>query len=115
MTQSLNFSKDEQGTPAYAADFPTVRSCVLLAASGNATYTVPSDSNYTMGIIYSTIPDVWICVNGNAVPPTLGTFSDTGSISNFGQIKVKANDTVNFYNASSASIKIGLVLYPRAD
>lgn len=110
----LNFGKDQQGTPAFSIGVPSVKRCVLIAAAGHASFTVPS-SPYTKWIMafgYGSNPDVYVAVNTPAAPPTTGAFTDTGSLPpNVGQINVNAGDIVDVYNNGSSSIDLGFLLY----
>jgi hypothetical protein len=111
MTQELKFSKDANGSCAYAPEFPsTAYSCTLVAAS-EKTITVPSDvDRWILAIGYSGSPVVWVAKNETAAPPSGGDFASTTSILNPAQVTVYAGDVISLYN-NGITQDIGISLY----
>lgn len=111
MTQ-LNFGRDVQGFNAYAPNFSDKTFSVALAAAGNSTVTVPSSTqNWIAAFSYQPGSDIWVALNTSAAAPVGGTFAANSSELLPGSRKVKAGDTINFYNNGASTADIGVMLY----
>ncbi len=120
MTTKLNFGTDVQGYNSYAPPPSNTMYKVQLAASGNATLTLPIDSPYWI-LAYSFTPgsEIWVAYNTTAVAASSGTFAASTSELNPGARIVTSTNTttsgssattINFLNngASTANIWVGL-------
>lgn len=120
MTTKLNFGRDIQGFNTFAPPPSTDMFKVQLAASGNATVTLPTNVAYWV-VAYSFTPgsEIWVAYNTSAVAPSSGTFSSSTSEMNPGARVVPSTvttstgtvaTTINLLNngLSTANLWIGL-------
>lgn len=108
----LNFGRDVQGMNAYAPAISDIMYSCGLASADDQQITVPS-SNQNWIAVFSYQPGgtIWVAVNDTAEPPAAGTFTTTTSFLLPAQLKVKAGDTISFYNNSATDQDIGVALY----
>lgn len=119
MTTKLNFGRDIQGYNSFAPPVSTNMYSATLAASGNATITLPTNVPYWI-VAFSFQPgsDIWVRFNGNAAAPAGATFAATTSellpgariVSCFQSDGITAT-TINLLNNGSSSADIWVGLY----
>jgi hypothetical protein len=118
MTQ-LNFGKDVQGYNAYAPAPSTNMFSATIAASGNATITLPTSVSQWI-VVFSFTPGstVWVSYNGSAAIPVGSTFAATTSELNPGARILPALQsdritptTINLLNNGSAGSDVWVALY----
>lgn len=121
MSTKLNFGRDIQGYNAYAPPPASDKYSVVLAAGGNATLTLPTNSPYWI-ISFSFQPgsDVWVAYNGNAAAPAGATFATTTSELLPGSRTLQSTNTtssgtvattINMLNNGTGTADIGVILY----
>lgn len=120
MTTKLGFASDIQGYNSYAPPPSNTMYRVQLAASGNATLTLPTDSaNWIIAFASTPGSEIWVAYNTTAVAPSTGAFVASTSEMNPGARVVPSTvttvsgttaTTINLLNngASTANIWIGL-------
>ena len=114
MTTVLNFQNDVKGYNSYAPAFSADKFSATLAAGGNATITVPANTNYThwvVGFSYSAGANIWVSVDGTAAGPAGATFASTTSQLLPGALAVVTGDTINVKNTGAGSSDVGAVFY----
>lgn len=111
-TQNLAYAKDQLGHSTNALAFTTDTKNVNLASLATSSITVPSSfSNWVMLISLGNSPQIWVAVNDTAASPAGGSFATTTSLLNPSQLKLRAGDVVNFYNAGGSTLPIGVSMY----
>lgn len=112
MSNFLAYAKDTVGKSTDALAVTVDTKSASLLSLGNASITVPSAySDWVMIVQYGASAAVWVAVNATAAVPAGNTFATTTSILNPAQIKVKAGDVVNFYNAGGSTIPVSVAMY----
>ena len=120
MTTKLNFAKDVGGYNTFAPPPSTDMFKVQLAASGNATVTLPTNVLFWV-VAFSFTPgsEIWVAYNTSAVAPSSGTFASSTAELNPGARSLPSTvttssgtvaTTINLLNngASTANAWIGL-------
>lgn len=124
MTTKLNFGTDVQGYNSYAPPPSNTMYKVQLAASGNATLTLPTDSpNWIIAFSFTPGSEIWVAYNTTAVAPSSGTFAASTSEMNPGariipstvtSVSGTTATTINLLNngTSTANVWIGIYAKP---
>ena len=121
MSTKLNFGRDIQGYNAYAPPPAADKYSAVLAAGGNATITLPTNSPYwIISFSFQAGSDVWVAYNGTAAAPAGATFATTTSELLPGSRILQSTNTtssgtvattINMLNNGTGTADIGVVLY----
>jgi hypothetical protein len=121
MTTKLNFARDVSGYNSFAPPPSTDMYKVQLAASGNATLTLPTNvANWIVAYSFTPGSEIWVAYNTTAVAPSSGTFSSSTSELNPGARIVPSTingttaTTINFLNNGTSTTNVWVGLYANA-
>jgi len=119
MTTKLNFGRDVQGYNAFAPNVSGDKYSATLAAGGNSTITLPTNSQqWIVSFSYQPGADIWVNYNANAAAPAGNTFASTTSelLPGSRYLPALQNNgtsatTINLLNNGAGTADVGVILY----
>ena len=121
MSTKINFGRDVQGYNTFAPPPSTDKYSATLAAGGNSTITLPTNSPYwIVSFSYQPGADVWVAYNGSAAAPVGATFASTASELLPGSRILPSTvttssgtvaTTINLLNNGAGVADVGVILY----